>query len=75
VGVSSPIRTSSFLVLLALSGVSCLACAKGTEISTSEIVVLQLLPPGAPDAGADGGAVPIEPPADEAAPAGADAEL
>jgi hypothetical protein len=61
--------------LLALSGASCLACAKGTEISPSEIVVLQLLPPGAPDAGADGGAVPVEPATDEAAPASTDAEL
>jgi hypothetical protein len=55
---------------------SCLACAKGAEISPGEIVVLQLLPPEGPDAGADGGVAPItgEPTADEAAPVSTDAE-
>jgi hypothetical protein len=60
--------------LLAVSGVSCLACAKGAEISPSEIVVLQLMPPGGPDAGADGGAVPTEPATDETVPVSTDVE-
>ena len=72
-GVSNRIRPSSALVLLALSAASCLACAKGTEITPGEIVVLQLLPEGS-DAGADAGGAPSEPPADEAAPVSTDAE-
>jgi hypothetical protein len=34
-----------------------MACAKGTEISGGEIVVLGLLPASQPDAGADAGDV------------------
>jgi hypothetical protein len=49
-----------------------LACAEGTEISLTEIVVLQVLPPVAPDAGADAAApsaaAEADPGTDTAAP-------
>jgi hypothetical protein len=73
VGEPGRIRTSTSLVLLAFSAASCLACAKGTEISPAEIVILQVLPPELPDAGADAAAA-SEGAADPAAPAASDTE-
>jgi hypothetical protein len=67
VGEPRPIRTSASFVLFALWAASSLACAKGSEISTTEIVILQALPPDA-DAGADAAAAPSEPTADQATP-------
>ena len=54
------IHTSTFFFILSCA---LIACAKGTEISPSEIVVIQPLTPDAPDASAD--AAPV----DTAAPA------
>lgn len=71
VGEPSRIRTSASLVL-ALVAASCLACAKGAEISPEEIVVLQALPPPGADAGADAATPPNEPA--EAAPVATDTE-
>ena len=54
------IRTSTFLFALSYV-LTAVACAKGTEISPSEIVVIQpLTPRDAPDASADAGAAPAE---------------
>ena len=56
------IRTSTFFFIL---GYALIACAKGTEISPSEIVVIQpLTPQDVPDASAD-----AAPSVDVAAPA------
>jgi len=65
VGEPSVIRTSSALTALLLSAISCLACAKGTEISSTEVVILSALPPPGPDAGADAGPAPGEPAPEE----------
>jgi hypothetical protein len=55
-----------------VSAASCLACAKGTEISPTEIVILPALPAQGPDGGADAAVAPIEPAADTADPDTAD---
>ena len=67
-GVSSTIRTSASLVVFAVSVASCLACAKGTEISEQDVVLLPLLPEPGADAGADAGAPPGAAASSEAAP-------
>ena len=73
-GDSGRIHTSTLPALFVLSTLSCLACAKGTEISPSEIVILTLLPPESADAGADAAAAPNGATSDEAAPVTTDSE-
>jgi hypothetical protein len=69
------IRTSTFPLIVILGyGLIAAACAEGTEISPSEIVVIQpLAPRDAPDASADAsaGTTSVEPAAVEPAPAAA----
>ena len=70
------IRTSTFSLILS-SGLIAAACAEGTEISPSEIVVITpLTPRDAPDASADAaaGTTSAEPGAVEPAPAAAPPE-
>jgi hypothetical protein len=74
VGDSGRIHPSTLLVLLIVSTLSCLACAKGTDISPSEIVILTLLPPENADAGADAAAAPNGATSDEVAPVTTDTE-
>ena len=61
------IRTSTFFFILSYALIA-VACAKGTEISPSEVFVIQpLTPEDAPDASADA-ATPVEPAPAEPAP-------
>jgi hypothetical protein len=53
------IRTSTFILGLSYVLIAA-ACAKGTEISPSEIVVIEPLRPRGPDASADAGVAPAE---------------
>lgn len=56
VGVSLGIRTAtSFLFLAGWASLS-LACAKGTEISETSVVILPVLPAAGADAGPDASA-------------------